>query len=978
MSTRRRGQHGQIAAAVAEILAGVTLSTPCLLCFSSSAIAQERAPHLLSDAIAPQPLAQALDAFAQQTGLQVVYLSAIIRNQRSHAVAAGLDVDKALARMLQGTGLQFEYLTPHSIRIVDARAHSKSSGSITNDQPEEVIVTANRRKESLQDVPMTIQVLTGKTLEQLNATTFDDFVSHLPGVISHGVGPAQNSIYIRGLGTGEYGAQAAGSNGSFPNVAVYLDEQSASLPSRNLDLYAADLERIEVLEGPQGTLFGAGAQAGVLRYITNKPRLNATSGNVKAAYAITAHGDPSTALEAVINFPIIPDTLAVRALIYNEARGGYIDNTPATFARSDTDRSISYANYPAGCNPFPLGSCKVPPNSVVINNAALAASSINPVTYQGIRIQGLYQFSPEWSVLLAQSYQSMKADGVFTEMAADSLGKPQPSLTVQLFNPSYDKDRFENSALTIDGHLRDLKLLYAGSYFVRNVEQLQDYTNYARGGFFADYYQCVNPEGTDATARCFTPSTTWHDRERNTHQSHELRLSTPDDWRLRAVSGVFYEKYRIQDQGDWFYLTALPYFYPIAPPTGATSNNPSVRPPGDGFFNDITRGYRQRAAYASLDFELIPHQLTLTAGARHYDINTTEIGSVVFSSGCSTRDPTAPNPCVNRDYVNLNAKHLDQTYKGFKGRAGVSWKPSDDLLLYYAWSQGFRAGVFNRAFVVPGYSPLSDFSYAFNFQSPFPWQALAHEHGAWTPAIAVIPDSLTNHEIGWKASWADGRLYWNGAVYQENWNHVQLGAFETDVLGSVAINGGNYRIRGIENSIVARPWSRLDIEIGLVWNHSELVKEAQFFWHDGTPIDFSLLHTYDGVQLSNPAGTLGSSLAGAPAFQGTVRARYEINLGTYTAFLQLGAVHQSHSLATTDRLGLTLAGRFRDDDLPPFTTYDGALGLLRDDWLVQLYAENLFDTQAQLFANYNQDYRALTVNRPRTIGLRFSYDFQRN
>ena len=155
-----------------------------------------------------------------------------------------------------------------------------------------MIVTANRREENLQNVPITIQVLTGETLAKLNATTFDDFVNYLPGVTAHGVGPGQNNIYVRGLGTAVSGIQGAGSNGTFPNVAVYLDEQSAQLPNRNLDIYAADLERIEILEGPQGTLFGAGAQAGVVRYITNKPKLNVTEAIVNAGYATTAHGDP--------------------------------------------------------------------------------------------------------------------------------------------------------------------------------------------------------------------------------------------------------------------------------------------------------------------------------------------------------------------------------------------------------------------------------------------------------------------------------------------------------------------------------------------------------------------------------------------------------------------------------------------------------------------------------------------------------------
>jgi iron complex outermembrane recepter protein len=987
MGLRLRRPWTQIATAVSEILGTFALSGPFALCDVPAAFAQEPASGVLSADIPAQPLPQALAAFAQQTGLQFVYVSRIVHNQKSHPVSAGLRAEEALSRLLQGTGLRFEYLTPHSIRILTSTPPPRTTRKkATDDEPDEIIVTANRREETLQNVPITIQVLTGATLARLNATTFDDFVSYLPGVTAHGVGPAQNNIYMRGLGTGEYPNQASGTNGSFPNVAVYLDEQSVQLPGRNLDIYAADLDRIEVLEGPQGTLFGAGAQAGVLRYITNKPLLNVTEATMKAAYAITAHGDPSSALEAVINLPIIRDKLAVRALIYNEKRGGYIDNILATFARDDSDRSIRYANYPTGCNLFGTPACRVPPNSVVINNSALVANNINPVTYQGTRVQALYQFNADWDALLAQSYQNIVADGVFAEIAANSLGEPQPDLTVQLFNPSYNKDRFVNTALTVDGRVRALELLYAGSYFVRNVEQVQDYTNYVRGSVYVDYYQCVNPSQNSTTAQCFTPSSTWRDRERNTHQSHELRLSTPDNWRIRGVGGLFYEKYTIHDQGDWFYLTALPYFNPIGPPTtywapgavlvpgGVTSNNPNVRPLGDGFFNDITRGYKQKAVYGSLDVELIPRTLTLTAGTRYFSTNTTEVGSFVGSFGCG-RLPTnsfpgpVPNPCLNHsNFTNLNALGLDRTYTGFRSRASLSWKLSDTALLYYTWSQGFRSGGFNRGFTTPGYSPL--------YPGTFDWQAQAYKHRGWTPPPAFAPDNLTNNEVGWKTSWLDQRLHWSGAVYQENWNHAQIGALDGDLIGNAVINGGNYRVRGVETSVVSRITTGLSIEIGAAWNHSELVKEASFFWADGTPIDFRSLQTYAGQKLSNPAGTVGSPLAGAPPFQSRLRARYEVALSGYSAFVQIGAVHQSHSFATTDRLGLDLQGNFVGYDLPPFTTYDAALGIGNGAWLVQLYAENLTDTRAQLYSNYSLNYKAITVNRPRTIGMRFSYIFR--
>jgi len=977
MRVRSRHPSADIATAVSEALRAVAICAPVALAGAHVSAAWAAESATLTVNIPAQSLARALEAFANQTGLQLVYVSGVVRGQKSHATSAGESTQDALARLLQGTGLTFEFLTSQTVRILAAPQSPKTTeNTSSDDQLPEVIVTANRREENLQNVPMTIQVLTGETLAKLNASTFDDFVKYLPAVTAHGVGPGQNNIYVRGLGTADAGIQGSGFVGTFPTVAVYLDEQSAQLPGRNLDIYAADLERIEILEGPQGTLFGAGAEAGVLRYITNKPKLNVTEAMVNAGYATTAHGDQSSNVDATLNIPLIADRLAVRGVIYNEKRGGYINNIPATFARADTDLGVQAA----------FGG-QVPVNSVVINNSNLVANHINPVTYTGLRAEALYQFNEDWSALLAQSYQNMEADGVFAEMAADSLGKPLPDLSVQLYNPSYDKDKFENTALTIDGRVGELKLVYAGAYLVRNIEQVQDYTNYVRG-LYVDYYQCINPGLTAATEKCFTPSSTWHVRDRNTHQSQELRVSNPSDWRIRGIGGLFYEKYEIQDQVDFFYLTALPYFNPIGPPTGyytlngstvqpngsavqvftpgavfvptpVNSNNPNIRPLGDGFFNDITRGYTQKAAYASVDFDLMPNTLTLTAGTRYFRTDTSEVGSDVGSFGCQI--PGAPNPCVNNsNFTNLNSEGLDRTFSGFRSRANLSWEVTEDALLYYTWSQGYRAGGFNRApFAAEFSSPLA---YGNNMQ--------ATTHGGWVAPLAFAPDRLTNNELGWKTMWMDRRILWNGAIYQEDWNNAQIDVGANGVISyGVTLNGGNYRVRGVETSGVARVATGLTIDAGAAWNHSELVKQATFYWTDGAPIDFSAL------KLSNPGGALGSPLAGAPPFQGNIRARYEFPFNGYVAFAQIDAVHQSHSLATTDQLSLDLQGNTTAYDLPAFTTYDGAIGVGKDAWLVQVYGENLTDTRAQLYANYSEWYKAITVSRPRTINLRFSYKF---
>jgi iron complex outermembrane recepter protein len=970
----------QIATLISGVLRALSICVPVALADASTAMEQETPSARLSADIPAQPLAQALAAFAEQTGLQVAYVSGLIRDQRSKSVRAGLPVREALTQLLEGTGLRIQELTASSVRILAPLPRAEAISFRAAEPTEaEVLVTADRRTESIQDVPMTIQVLTNATLNRLNATTFEDVAMYLPGLTVHGVGPAQNNIYMRGLGTGETGIQAAGSAGAFPNVAIYLDEQSAQLPGRNLDVYAADLQRIEALQGPQGTLFGAGAEAGVLRYITNKPKLNVTEAAVDAGYATTTHGAPSSALQATLNVPVIPDRVALRGVLYSERRGGYIDNIPATFARTSADASIQAAG----------AGGQVPANSVVINNSALVANDINPVTYGGIRVEALVQLNDGWSVLLAQSYQSIEADGVFTEAASNWAGEAQPALTVQLFNPSYDKDRFENTALTINGRLGPIRALYAGSYLARTVDQVQDYTNYAHGGAYADYYQCINTGKTAATARCFTPSSVWRDLERNTHQSHELRLTTPDDWRMRAVGGLFYENYKIYDEGDWFYLTAIPYFNAIAPPTGyweadgqpgcictlpagatfvpgpVTSNDPNARPPGDAFFNDVTRGYTQNAAYLSADFDLIPQELTLTAGTRYFRSRASEVGSSVGSFGCSLLNPEVapvPDPCINRYAIDLNPLGLDRTYSGFRSRVNLSWKPAGNVLIYYTGSQGFRPGGFNRGLAGPSIdSPL--------YPGPADYQQQAVKHRGWTPPISYAPDNLTNNELGWKTSWLEQRLDWNGSVYQENWNDAQVNP-TTTLTGGDIFNGGNYRVRGVEMAVAANLIGGLAIDAGASWNHGELIKEASLYWNDGTPIDFSTLRTSTGP-FPNPLGTLGSPLPGAPDFQGNITARYELLLENYEAFIQVGAVHQSHSLSFTGVLQPNQAIY----DLPPFTTYEATLGVGKDEWLVQLYGVNLTDVRAQLFASYYLWYKAVTVNRPRTIGLRVSYGF---
>ncbi len=586
-------------------------------------------------------------------------------------------------------------------------ANATDTGSAANsggDQIQEIIVTAQRRSENIQNVPIAIQALTGETLGQLNVTNFDDLVKYLPNVSASSNGPAQSQIFMRGLSVGNQGTQSGGSINGFPNVAIYLDEQSGQLPGRNLDVYAADLERVEVLEGPQGTLFGAGAQAGVIRYITNKPKLDVTEGNVTAGYGVTAGGDPNADVTAVINLPLVANTLAIRGVIYDDHRGGYINNVPGTFTRKDTDLGIHYAGYPATGGACPDGGANngycVPPGSPSINNSSLVGNAINPVTYEGIRVSALWDIHDDWTALLAQSYQSIDAEGVFYQMPKSSDGAPLPPQSVTLFNPSY-KDKFENTALTINGRIGDLKLVYAGSYLVRNISQVQDYTNYSRGKY-ADYYR--------ATVIMAWPRPAFHRAAHGTRPSATRIRATSFDSAHRMIGGCAASsapsgrscRSRISSTGctrPCLVRTAaanLGCLTDVATVPGTSVNNPGARGDNVSFFNDVQRGYRQTAFFTSLDFDLIPKVLTFTVGTRYYRFVNDEKGTVAGSFGAPGCYEQGPAPCPN-DATSIDGENLHTIYQGAKSRGNVTWHFLPDALVYYTWSQGFRPGAFNRS-----------------------------------------------------------------------------------------------------------------------------------------------------------------------------------------------------------------------------------------------------------------------------------------
>ena len=862
-----------------------------------------------------------------------------------------------------------------------AEASAASAGAAA---VSEIIVTAQRRDQSIQTVPMTLQAFTDQSLTQRNITTVDDLFRFTPNIAFAKNGPGQGNIYMRGLSAGFAGNQSSATVGNFPNVAVYLDEQSMQFPARNVDLYLADMARVEVLEGPQGTLFGGGAEAGAIRYITNKPKLNVFEGKVDGSYGVQAHGDPVTSFSAVLNVPLITDRLAVRGVIYNDHEGGYIDNVASTFTRSNQDNNVYFGIKPSNgvCpNGLPAGKqtgfC-TSPSFAQANNFALAKKAWNPVTREGIRVEGLYQVNDDWNVLIAQSFQDLDADGLSVQYPTGSDFQKLNPLEVTAFSPAYDKDRFSNTAWTINGKVGALKVIYTGGYMNRHINQQMDYTNYSRT-LYGQYYECTG--GTSGLLgsgplTCYSPITSWHDVVKNTHMSHEVRISSPDDWRLRFVAGAFYEKFRIWDTMDFNYKTVPACregnnlaialaggptcFGNDAPYPGSTVNEPGLRPDPTGFGEEVQRGYTQTAFFGSLDLDVIPDILTLTAGTRYYRYREDEVGSVYHTNG------SCVNTLVCAPFKNIDAENLSVTYSGFKSHFGIQWKPEKGTMFYYVYSQGFRPGGFSRF----SRDTAKDANGVPQYHSP----------------VGYAPDTLTNNEIGMKKDFFDHALQVNLSAYYMKWKNVQIALYQPCCLGNTTflVNGPSYTIKGVEAQFIARPWEALTVQGSASYNDNTQSNSPCLT--DNEPASPNLgqcITQVKGKPFVNPFGVQGGISAFSPKYQANVDVRYDWDVNEYHAFASANVSYTgemwtqpANYTPSTDPnespIPDTTYLRFH---LPAYTTLGATLGATRDKWTVRLLGQNLTNSHASTFTGTTQFIVSEVPLRPRVISVNVSAAF---
>jgi iron complex outermembrane recepter protein len=381
---------------------------------------------------------------------------------------------------------------------------------------------------------------------------------------------------------------------------------------------------------------------------------------------------------------------------------------------------------------------------------------------------------------------------------------------------------------------------------------------------------------------------------------------------------------------------------------------------------------RQTAFFVSVDFDLIPKVLTATPGTRHFLFENSSEGSVLSSFDCFEQGAPATGCHAGASY-NLNAENLRDTESGTKSRANLTWHVIPDVILYYTFSQGFRPGGFN--------------------------QNGGSTHAAGTDGVpqyllarSYVSDRLTNNEIGWKTEFFNHRLQWNGAVYQENWDNVQVAFFDPGLIGNIFYNanGQNFLIKGVETSLVARVVNGLTLHGAASWNQSRQTNSPVLIDNNPASNNFGKRITQACVVSStgavtscstvpNPYGPIGASSADAPPIQFSLRARYEWTIAGYAPFVQFGATHSGHSYTqagsnpTFAQHSLTTS-RLRFEN-PAYSTYDASFGVAKGAWYVTVYGENLGNSNASTFVSTDQFIVAQTPFRPRILGASFGSKF---
>ncbi len=498
---------------------------------------------------------------------------------------------------------------------------------------EEVVVTATKRSASMQDVPISISALDQDALDNLNINNFNDYVLQMPSVSFTSRRPGQANLFMRGISEGGNSNQSL----QGPSVAIYMDEQPVTAIGFNLDPHVYDIQRIEVLMGPQGTLYGAASQAGTLRIMTNKPDTGGFYGGFDLTMETVDEGGENYMAEGYVNVPL-GDSAAFRMAAWWDDDDGYID------AVSD---SITY-----------------PLSGITRTNEGYIEEDFNTMEKQGLRAALRVDLGDSWTATASATYQETETEGIW-DHAPDEFDDYE----VSRFFEDKGNDEWTQFALTIEGDLGFADLTYAGSYLDRDYDSYSDYSAYSIDGFVEPYYTCY----VSYFGPCVDPSIQYSNHSEISNQTHELRLSSSGE-RLDWIIGAFYMDQETKFDSRW-----------SVPPI-----NPGAAVEDDLYFQtDQVRNDSEVAVFGEITYRFTD-RLSGTAGYRWFDDETTLegfVGTIWWPNCCYAFSPTRPPDNVDSKYTGDDGI----------GKLSLSYDVSDDVMIYATWAEGYRPGGVNRS-----------------------------------------------------------------------------------------------------------------------------------------------------------------------------------------------------------------------------------------------------------------------------------------
>jgi len=789
-------------------------------------------------------------------------------------------------------------------------------------QLEEVVVTAQKRVEDVQKVPISIQVLNSETLENLHVTDFSSFAQYIPSLSYRSWGPGQTAFFFRGISATEGTTQLHA--GYLPSTGMYVDDIPVTTIGGNLDIHIYDIARIEALAGPQGTLYGASSLSGTIRIITNKP----DPSKFEAGYDVRAtkwkSGDPGGSFEGFVNIPL-SDHAAIRLVGYYDYTGGYLNNV----YRQDVFQRFSPTGTPVAGGPTGLPDGYPDYAPVTTNNSNVAKNHWNTVETAGGRAALRVDLNDKWTITPAILGQYQKSEGDF------AYDPKFGDLNVADYFHPFNKDGWYQAALTVEGKLSNWDVLYSGGYFAREVHNLVDYSQYSIGydaqaiGTSYAYTRFI-----DATGHLLDrPLQYTNNHDAYTKFSNELRVTSPADYRLRGIFGLWYQKQTDEIRAE-FNVPDLPVFYQV---TGQKNVY---------YLSQMPRADRDKAVFTDLTFD-VTEKLKLIGGIRYYWVDNTLNGFFGFNNnGYSSHGEalclqegnpilTIPGnynsgklPCVNTD------KRV--TENGETHRISLQYQFDPDVMVYGTYSTGFRPGGNNR---LPSAAPY-------------------------------VADTLTNFEIGWKTTWAH-KLRFNGALFYEKWKDAQTAVQGQYGITSI-VNAGDAKSTGLEAEL---NWQAT--------GHLNLSAAGTVLFKDETTTVFCqpdrttglVPATCSGDAVGSPVGT---QMPGIPRNKANATARYQFEMGQLNSFVQGSFAYQSgvtYSLEDT---------RLIVPETKAFGTFNLSAGIGQNSWTLQAYINNLFDKRGELgrnsecndsFYHYCLNNTHVLPTAPMQFGLQFGQKF---